>query len=64
MGNTRWSTIKEYVEFKMGPVNDAKFSLLLKNLLKYGYLEKRGSEYTISDPVVNEVAKNLQLTPR
>ena len=64
MGNTRWSTIKEYVEFKMGPVNDAKFSILLKNLLKYGYLEKRGNEYAIPDPVVTEVVKNLQLTPR
>ncbi len=64
MGNVRWSTIKEYVEFKMGPVNDAKFSILLKNLLKYGYLEKRGNEYAIPDPVVKEVVKNLQLTPR
>ncbi|WP_010480088.1 AAA family ATPase [Thermococcus zilligii] len=59
MGNTGWSTIKEYVEFKMGPVNDAKFSALLKNLLKYGYLEKRGNEYSIPDPVVREVVKNL-----
>ncbi len=64
MGNVRWSTIKEYVEFKMGPVNDAKFSVLLKNLLKYGYLEKKGNEYSIPDPVVKEVVKNLQLTPR
>ncbi len=29
MGNVRWSTIKDYVEFKMGPVNDAKFSIPL-----------------------------------
>ncbi len=63
MGNVRWSTIKEYVEFKMGPINDAKFSILLKNLLKYGYLEKRGNEYAIPDPVVKEVVKNLQLAP-
>ncbi|WP_456365930.1 AAA family ATPase [Thermococcus sp.] len=63
MGNVRWSTIKEYVEFKMGPINDAKFSILLKNLLKYGYLEKRGNEYAIPDPVVKEVVRNLQLAP-
>ncbi|NJE05196.1 ATP-binding protein [Thermococcus sp. M36] len=64
MGNGTWSTIKEYVEFRGGPINDAKFSNLLKNLVKYGYLEKKGNEYSIPDPVVGKVVEGLQLTPR
>ncbi len=64
MGNRTWSIIKEYVEFRGGPINDAKFSNLLKNLVKYGYLEKLGNEYSIPDPVVCEVVRELQLTPR
>lgn len=63
MGNRTWSNIKEYVEFKAGRMNDAKFSILLKNLVKYGYLDKSADGYIIPDPVVAEVIKGLQLTP-
>ncbi|WP_335755230.1 AAA family ATPase [Thermococcus siculi] len=64
MGNETWSTIKEYVEFKGGPINDAKFSNLLNNLVKYGYLEKKGRKYILPDPVVQEAIRGLQLTLR
>jgi hypothetical protein len=63
MGNKTWSDIKEYLEFKAGRINDAKFSLLLKNLVKYGYLDKTTEGYLIPDPVVAEVIKETQLTP-
>ncbi|WP_456394815.1 AAA family ATPase [Thermococcus sp.] len=63
MGNTRWGNIKEYLEFKAGRINDAKFSILLKNLVKYGYLDKSADGYFIPDPVVAEVIKKSQLTP-
>ncbi|AEC52304.1 hypothetical protein PNA2_1389 [Pyrococcus sp. NA2] len=60
LGNKRWKNIKEYVEFRTGKINDAKFSNLLKNLVKYGYLEKRDGEYVIPDPLVKEVVANLR----
>ncbi|CAB50209.1 AAA family ATPase [Pyrococcus abyssi] len=60
LGNTRWKNIKEYVEFRTGRINDAKFSNLLKNLVKYGYLEKRDGEYIIPDPLVKEIVANLK----
>ncbi|WP_324736388.1 ATP-binding protein [Thermococcus sp. SY098] len=59
LGNHRWSEIKDYVEVKSGHVNDAKFSALLKNLVKYGYLIKTERGYEIPDPVVSEVVKTL-----
>ncbi len=59
LGNHRWSEIRDYVELKSGHVNDAKFSALLKNLIKYGYLEKTGGGYTIPDPIVAEVVRSL-----
>jgi len=64
LGNTRWRGIKEYVEFTTGRINDAKFSHLLKNLVKYGYLEKTAEGYSIPDPVVLEVIRKSQLKPR
>lgn len=63
LGNSSWSSIKEYVEFKAGKINDAKFSALLKNLVKYGYLEKGENGYSIPDPVVKEVIKRANLPP-
>ena len=63
LGNESWSAIKEYVEFKAGRINDAKFSLLLKNLVKYGYLEKTKEGYSLPDPVVKDVIKGTKRPP-
>lgn len=63
LGNSSWSSIKEYVEFKAGRINDAKFSGLLKNLTKYGYIEKTDKGYSIPDPVAEEVLRGLNLPP-
>ncbi|RLF90555.1 ATP-binding protein [Thermococci archaeon] len=54
-GTHRWSEIKEKLELMSGKINDKRFSDLLKNLVRYGYLEKRDGGYFIPDPLV-EVA--------
>ncbi|WP_372914531.1 AAA family ATPase [Pyrococcus kukulkanii] len=56
LGNERWSEIKEFVESKTGRINDAKFSILLRNLVKYGYLDKI-RKYRIQDPIVREIIR-------
>jgi AAA+ ATPase superfamily predicted ATPase len=63
MGNETWSEIKEYLEFKAGRIKDVKFSLLLKNLVNYGYLDKGANGYSIPDPVIAEVVKKIRLIP-
>ncbi|WP_372883526.1 AAA family ATPase [Pyrococcus kukulkanii] len=57
LGNERWSEIKEFVESKTGRINDAKFSILLRNLVKYGYLDKISGKYRIPDPIVREIIR-------
>ncbi|WP_372914765.1 hypothetical protein [Pyrococcus kukulkanii] len=54
-GTHRWSEIKEKLELMSGKIDDKRFSDLLKNLVRYGYLEKRDGGYFIPDPLV-EVA--------
>ena len=53
LGLKKWSTIKNYVEGTVGYVPDSKFSKLLRNLIKYGFLEKTEKlEYRIIDPLL------------
>lgn len=59
LGYSRWSNIKDYLTLKLGYVNDANFSNLLENLVKYGYVEKRNNQYTIPDPVLVRIFKEL-----
>lgn len=59
-GATRWRDIKTYVEVRTGErVPDNRFTQLLGNLVKYGYLAKQGDEYSIPDPMVKHAVKNL-----
>ena len=59
-GVTRWRDIKAFVEARTGTwIPSNRFSHLLKNMVKYGYLAKQGSEYTIPDPMVRHVIKEL-----
>jgi len=59
-GATRWRDIKSHVEVRTGAwIPDNRFSELLKNLVKYGYLAKQGDEYTIPDPMVKHEVKDL-----
>ena len=57
MGLTSWSTIKEYVEAKAGPVTNARLSELLRNLEKMGWITKENGKYRIIDPVVEKVLR-------
>ena len=59
-GASRWSEIKAYVEARTGTsISNKRFTDLLKTLVKYGYLAKRGDEYLIPDPMVKHAVKNL-----
>ena len=56
---SRWKDIKDYLTLKLGPVNDSNFSALLENLVKAGYVEKKGNRYHIPDPVLARVFREL-----
>lgn len=47
-----WSEIKRYVAVRTGYVNERRYTELLKNLIKYGYLMKDNDQYKIPDPIV------------
>ncbi|MFA4669654.1 ATP-binding protein [Pyrococcus kukulkanii] len=55
LGYSRWRDIKDYVTLKLGYINDSNFSKLLKNLVKSGYVEKKGGRYYIFDPVIERI---------
>jgi len=52
LGSASWSDIKRGIEAKLGKVNDAKISKILKNLMDSGFIIKSENEYRISDPVL------------
>ncbi len=54
-----WSDIKAYTVAKTGYITDKRFTELLKNLIKYGYLTKENGEYKIADPVVRHAVEKL-----
>ncbi len=57
-----WSDIKAYTVAKTGYITDKRFTELLKNLVKYGYLTKENGKYRIADPVVRYAVGKLKLT--
>jgi len=57
MGLTSWSSIKDYVEAKAGPVTNARLSDLLRNLEKMGWITRKDGKYRIIDPVVEKVLR-------
>ncbi|CUX78043.1 AAA family ATPase [Thermococcus chitonophagus] len=57
LGYSRWRDIKDYVTLKLGYINDSNFSKLLENLVKSGYVEKRGGRYYIFDPMIERIFK-------
>jgi len=59
-GISTWSDIKAYTVIKTGPISDKRFSNLLKNLVKYGYLTKENNKYKIPDPVVKHACLTLK----
>jgi len=59
LGYSRWKDIKDYLTLKLGYINDSNFSKLLENLVKSGYVEKKEGKYTIPDPVLQKVFREL-----
>ncbi len=59
-GMNSWSSIKAYVTARTGPINDKRFTELLKKLVKYGYIVKKDNKYHILDPIVRETCKTIE----
>ncbi len=59
-GSNSWSDIKAYVTVRAGPIPDSRLNELLKNLVKYGYLEREDDEYKIPDPIVKRAVINMK----
>lgn len=58
-GMSSWSDIKAYVIGKTGYITNKRFTTLLNNLVKYGYLTKENNNYKIPDPITKETCKHL-----
>lgn len=60
LGNSTWSSIRRYVNAKLGPINDTALASILRNLVDMGLVGKVNDEYFINDPMVKRaVAKGL-----
>lgn len=59
-GADSWSNIKDYVILKSGKISDARFTGLIESLIKFGFIEKVESKYSISDPILSYAIKNLK----
>ncbi len=58
-GYRSWRAIKEYIERIEGrEINKGTLYTEVKNLVRYGYLEKRGNEYRITDPVIEKALRS------
>ncbi|ADT85064.1 AAA family ATPase [Thermococcus barophilus] len=60
-GYNAWSSLKAYLERAEGKrINDGSLNTALRNLIKYGYLEKHGDEYRITDPVIERALRHAR----
>lgn len=50
-GIDSWANIKRYVVAGSGTISDTRFTVLLESLVKFGFVEKEGMSYKITDPV-------------
>ncbi len=60
-GLHRWSEIKGYVVATAGEIEDFRFSKLLENLVRCGYLRKANAEYQIADPITLHLVRSHPL---
>ena len=42
------------------PISDSEVTKLLRNLVDYGFLEKRGEVYVVPDPVLRRSLRDIQ----
>ncbi len=58
----RWAVLKRCLEASLGRrLNNAQFTRYLHELEAYSFIEKRGEEYTLADPLLGEA---IRLLPR
>ncbi len=56
-GANTWSKIYEGASVSLGPVSKSNLTYLLKNLVRYGYLQRQeDGSFTIPDPVIEYMA--------
>jgi len=60
-GGARWSDVKRLLQAEEGrPISDSEVTKLLRNLVDYGFLEKRGDVYAVPDPVLRRALRDIQ----
>ena len=60
-GGARWSDVKRLLQAEEGrPISDSEVTKLLRNLVDYGFLEKRGELYAVPDPVLRRALRDIQ----
>jgi AAA+ ATPase superfamily predicted ATPase len=60
-GGARWSDVKRLLQAEKGrPISDSEVTKLLRNLVDYGFLEKRGELYAVPAPVLRRALRDIQ----
>jgi hypothetical protein len=53
--------VKRFLQAEEGrPISDSEVTKLLRNLVNYGFLEKRGELYIVPDPVLRRALRDIQ----
>lgn len=64
LGLEKWSGIKRYAQGAAGPIPDNKLSRILRNLAKYGFIEKtENHRYRVADPLLPKAVDYLAKKP-
>ncbi len=58
-GFSTWAKIKRFVEVYHQPLSDSTFQRILKKLISLGWLEHRGEQYLLTDPLTVKVAERF-----
>ncbi len=57
----RWSDVKRYLTALEGrPITDGEVTKLVRNLVDYGFAEKKGDVYTLADPALRRVLPRIK----
>jgi len=57
----RWSDVKRLLQAEEGrPIGDSEVTKLLRKLVDYGFLEKRGEVYAVPDPILRRALQDVQ----
>ncbi|MCY0890417.1 MAG: hypothetical protein QW677_06690 [Pyrobaculum sp.] len=57
----RWSDVKRYLQAaEGGGITDGEVTKILRNLVNYGFLEKRGDLYVVPDPALRKALEALR----